>query len=119
MSEAVKRFIVYCPPKYKGSHTGPTELSKPVEAVRAADHDRIVASLQAQVEQLTAERAEVEALRKDAERLTWLIDEEARIHGYLAQHGLRFGLVWPNGDQQADLFACPREAIDAAMEASR
>lgn len=62
---------------------------------------------------------EVERLRKDAERLTWLIDEEARIHGYLAQHGLRFGLVWPNGDQQADLFACPREAIDAALEASR
>lgn len=63
--------------------------------------------------------SEVGQLRKDAEQLMWLIDEEARIHGHLTQHGLRYGLVWPDGSQQADLFECPRAAIGAAMEVSR
>lgn len=71
-------------------------------------------------EQIAALRTEAEALRKDAERLQWMFDEECHVHGYLAQDGLRYGLVWPSlKEEQADLFLDPRTAIDAAMEVSR
>lgn len=64
--------------------------------------------------------AEVEALRKDAERLQWVLNEECHVHGYLAQGGVRYGVVWTDlGEQQAELFVAPRDAIDAAMEAAQ
>lgn len=63
-------------------------------------------------------RAEVEALRKDKERLAWMFDEECNVRGYLAQDRVRYGVVWPDlGESQAELFADPRAAIDAALAA--
>jgi len=63
-------------------------------------------------------RAEVEALRKDAERLDFMIDERAVIQELLALDGPRFTLAWTeSGEFQKHVYGTPREAIDAAMAA--
>ena len=58
-------------------------------------------------------RAILDALKKDAGRLDWLVKEEARV---IKLDNLdRFHVEWPNLDERQSLiFASPREAIDAA-----
>lgn len=61
-------------------------------------------------------KAECEALRRDSERLTWLIDTDAIIESTATQVGLRFWLSWPEIDEiQSGMYIDPREAIDSAM----
>lgn len=73
-------------------------------------------SLQRMVSERDQLRVEVEALRKDAERIAWLAVEGCYLHEYLTQVGPRYGLVWPILEEsQMDLFEDPRAAIDAAM----
>lgn len=63
-------------------------------------------------------RAEVEEMRKDAERLDFMIDERAVIQELLALDGPRFTLAWnESGEFQKHVYGTPREAIDAAMAA--
>ncbi|MSR12884.1 MAG: hypothetical protein EXR84_14055 [Gammaproteobacteria bacterium] len=63
---------------------------------------------------LLAERAE---LKRDAERLDWLIKDGAVVVE-LKQVG-RYHLAWPDvGENQVDCFWTAREAIDAAMQAA-
>ena len=60
---------------------------------------------------------EVQALRKDAERLDFLISEECQIQSLSLSNGVRYRLYWPDIDEaQCELYTDPRAAIDAAME---
>lgn len=93
MSEAVKRYSVFI-----GFEHGEQQM------ILAADHDRIVAGL----------RAEVERLRKDAERLDKLQSLAWYRHGFEDDAGVD-GLDTLLIDAQGDV----RAAIDAALEASR
>lgn len=61
---------------------------------------------------------EVQAWKKDAERLDWLADQEAQVQSMNKARGdpvYRIG--WPDdGEYRFDWHSNPREAIDAAME---
>ena len=58
---------------------------------------------------------ENEALRKDAERLNWLAEQDAQIQSLALANGTRYRLGWPDdGEAQSEWFKCPREAIDHA-----
>lgn len=96
-------------------HAGKGPVSKALEEAITELHNE-QHELEAERDTL---RAEVERLRADSERLTRLLGEEAMVYGYLSENVLSYGLIWPDGSSQADLFDCPRAAIDAAMEASR
>lgn len=64
---------------------------------------------------LLAERAE---LKKDAERLDWLISDEAIVVELKQMQ--RYHVAWPAlAESQSDCFMSPREAIDAAMQAAQ
>ncbi len=61
------------------------------------------------------ESPEVQDLRKDAERLNWLAEQEAQIQSLALANGTRYRLGWPDdGEAQSEWFKSPREAIDHA-----
>ncbi|MBC2768595.1 hypothetical protein [Pusillimonas minor] len=69
------------------------------------------------IEQAVLQSPEVQALRKDAERLDFMISEECQIQSLSAPNGVRHRLGWPDyGETQSEWFTNPRVAIDAAME---
>ena len=56
-------------------------------------------------------------LRRDAERLEFLIAEECQIQAMGIPNGKRYRIYWPDLDEaQSEWFANPRAAIDYAME---
>lgn len=62
---------------------------------------------------------EVQALRKDAERLDFLIAEECQIQSLTLSNGIRHRLYWPESDEtQCEWYANPRAAIDSAIDAA-
>ena len=135
MSEAVKR---YCMRAF-GSIVQPIEVPYSGTWVPSADHDRIVSCmtagreaverenkwLRAQVRELErtalALRAEVERLRKDAERINWLSAQARMIYGRKDEASYQLSEL-PELIQSSREECQPddlRRAIDAAMEASR
>lgn len=60
---------------------------------------------------------EVRALRKDAERLDFMISEECQIQSLSTPNEVRHRLGWPDyGESQSEWFTNPRAALDVAME---
>lgn len=60
---------------------------------------------------------EVQALRKDADRLDFMISEECQIQSLSLSNGVRHRLYWPDADEaQCEWSVNPRAAIDEAME---
>ena len=60
---------------------------------------------------------EVQALRKDTERLDFMISEECQIQSLSTPNEVRHRLGWPDyGETQSEWSVNPRAAIDAAME---
>lgn len=57
---------------------------------------------------------EIEALRKDAARLAYLVEHQAIVE--CSKNGLRYWLVYPDGWTQSTVHDCRFKAIDAAME---
>ena len=63
---------------------------------------------------------EVQALRKDAERLDFMISEECQIQSLSTPNEVRHRLYWPDADEaQCEWSVNPRAAIDAAMGKQR
>lgn len=60
---------------------------------------------------------EIEALRKDRDRLAYLIKHSAIVEE--SKNGQRFWLVFPNGETQAEIFDTPKAAIDGMIERER
>lgn len=87
-----------------------------------ADHWRDLAKdRQKRIHELAAQankfKDEAEALRKDRDRLTYLIDTQAIVESaYRPGKPAIFWLVFPNGEVQPDVFPTAAEAIDAAMD---
>ena len=67
--------------------------------------------------QAALQSPEVQALRKDAERLDFMISEECQIQSLSTPNEVRHRLSWPDyGEAQSEWFINPRAALDAAME---
>lgn len=61
-------------------------------------------------------RAECEALRKDSERLEFIMADEVVVCAHAGSSGMKYWLSWPvQGESQIGAFDSPRDAIDAAM----
>ena len=61
-----------------------------------------------------------EALKRDAERLDYLMSSGAIIASFSGVQGHKFWLEWPQlCEKQATVYQSEREAIDAAMESQK
>ncbi|NYT81412.1 hypothetical protein H0A70_07905 [Alcaligenaceae bacterium] len=83
----------------------------------AEDSDRLREITDAAI-QAILQSPEIQAWKRDAERMDWLADQEAQVQSMNKARGdpvYRIG--WPDdGEYRFDWHSSPREAIDAAME---
>lgn len=105
---------------------GTTEMNEITEELALAHETgthwaELAEQRQKRIHELAAQankfKDEAEALRKDRDRLTYLIDTQAIVESaYRPGKPAIFWLVWPNGDTQIDMYSTAAEAIDAAMD---
>lgn len=68
---------------------------------------------------IAALEAEIARLRKDSEHLDFMLDEHCAIQEFSVYDMPAYNLNWYEvGEQQAEVYKSPREAIDAAIVAN-
>lgn len=71
------------------------------------------------IEQAVLQSPEIQALRKDAAMLDWLVSQESQMQSMARPNGgsVMYRVGWPDdGEYSVDWYSCPRAAISAAME---